>query len=77
MMRIYEYDEDGNEVEYNEPEFMSIESGIKIILDEYLEEYSLEDFLDEFDLRAEDAILALYENGSITDRDLEKFLLEV
>ncbi len=71
--KLYTFDNETGEEQVEV--IVTIEEGVRQILQDWLSEYDLEGFLEEFDLTPEDAILACYETGRITEEDLERFLL--
>ena len=73
-LTLYSFDDETGEEKVEVT--LTIEEGVRQILRDWLLEYDLEGFHEEVaDLTPEDAILACYETGRITEEDLERFLL--
>lgn len=76
-MRLIVFNDDGEEEVQDTDPIGTIHSGIRIVVDSWLEDYSLEDFLEELDITPAEAIIALYDAGKIDEDTLERFLMEV
>lgn len=44
------------------------------LLNSYLEDNSFEDFLEEFNLTTLEVLICIYENGLVSDTDLERLI---
>lgn len=76
-MKLIVFNDDGEEEVVDTDPIGTIHNGIRIVVESWLEDYSLEDFLDELDITPAEAIITLYDAGKIDEEAIERFLMEV
>ena len=50
---------------------------LQVVLDGYLEDYSFEDFLEEFDLTPLDVLICAFDNGLVDEDLFETYMVSV
>lgn len=63
-------DDDDLEIYYVDNDELIIEK----IVEDYLEDASLEDFLEEFDITPVECVMQLYNDGLITQEQMQRFI---